>query len=574
MEFKDILNQYIATLNCAAKDLSKTTGLSYSVISRYRSGDRQPLIQSEQWKKLINGLYLLAKEKSLNLTKKSIESTFLASINNQIFDYQNFSSNFNELINTLKISVKELSRQITFDPSHISRIRNGERKPSNPNDFIQKICTYVVDKYNDENSFLIISQLLECEIDLLKNRDNYFNNLERWLISNTPSTKNSTIKFLNHLDSFNLSQYIKLTNFDKLKVINIPFYKINSRHYYGINGMKKGELDFFKATLLSKSKEPIFMCSDMPMEDMAQDVEFGKKWMFSIAMTLKKGLSLNIIHNLDRPYNEMMLGLESWIPIYMTGQVKPYYFSNYNDNIYHHLNYVSGVVSLTGECINNHHKQGKYYLSSNKKEVIYNKEKCSLLLKKAQSLMDIYLIHDQKEYTELLQQCCIINRPRYRILSSLPLFTIEEKLLISILKRNNVPISKQKKILNYRKKEIQMINTVIKKNTIIDTYYSLSEKDFTHEKVALSLENIFIDKSITYSYNEYMKHLNSTTVFANKNKNYQFIIKNDKIFNNIKVNMIQNNCVIISKSGNPIIHFVIKHPKLIKAIQNFSAPIH
>ena len=41
------------------------------------------------------------------------------------------------------------------------------------------------------------------------------------------------------------------------------------------------------------------MCSDMPMEDMAKDVDFGKKWMFAIAMSLKKGLHLNIIHNLD-----------------------------------------------------------------------------------------------------------------------------------------------------------------------------------------------------------------------------------------------------------------------------------
>lgn len=33
--------------------------------------------------------------------------------------------------------------------------------------------------------------------------------------------------------------------------------------------------------------------------------------MFGVAMSLKKGLNLNIIHNIDRPFNEMMLGLES-----------------------------------------------------------------------------------------------------------------------------------------------------------------------------------------------------------------------------------------------------------------------
>ena len=38
-----------------------------------------------------------------------------------------------------------------------------------------------------------------------------------------------------------------------------------------------------------------------------------------MAMMLKKGLHLNQIHNLDRSFEDMMLGLESWIPMYMTG---------------------------------------------------------------------------------------------------------------------------------------------------------------------------------------------------------------------------------------------------------------
>ena len=97
--------------------------------------------------------------------------------------------------------------------------------------------------------------------------------------------------------------------------------------------MKKGELDFFKATVLSKSMEDVFMCSDMPMEDMAKDLDFGKKWMFAIAMSLKKELHLNIIHNLDRPFNEMMLGLESWIPIYMTSQISPYYLKEVKNSL-------------------------------------------------------------------------------------------------------------------------------------------------------------------------------------------------------------------------------------------------
>ena len=37
----------------------------------------------------------------------------------------------------------------------------------------------------------------------------------------------------------------------------------------------------------------------------------------------EKGLHLNQIHDLNRSFEDMMPGLESWIPMYMTGQGLP-----------------------------------------------------------------------------------------------------------------------------------------------------------------------------------------------------------------------------------------------------------
>ena len=64
-----------------------------------------------------------------------------------------------------------------------------------------------------------------------------------------------------------------------------------------IQEMMEAELDFMKATVLSKSMEPVTMYSDMPLEEMAKDPEFPKKWMFGLAMMLKKGLHLNTVHS-------------------------------------------------------------------------------------------------------------------------------------------------------------------------------------------------------------------------------------------------------------------------------------
>lgn len=54
MDFKDKLNEYIIRLDCTAKDLAESSGLSAATLSRYRSGERIP--DSEQLANLINGM--------------------------------------------------------------------------------------------------------------------------------------------------------------------------------------------------------------------------------------------------------------------------------------------------------------------------------------------------------------------------------------------------------------------------------------------------------------------------------------------------------------------------------------
>ena len=557
--FKDVLNNYLNELKISSKELSLKSNISESVISRYRSGSRVP--NEEQILKLATAIYNISIVQNIDMyTKEIITETLLNSITKDDFDYDNFSGNLNELINILKINTNEMSRYITFDSSHISRIRYGKAKPSDPIEFSNKICNYIVTKYSTDSKLKLLS-ILNCTNKDIEDNNKLFLLLHNWL-TNNKTNKNYINDFLNNLDDFNLNDYIKVIKFDELKIPNIPFYRVKTKNYYGIEEMKNGELDFFKGTVLSKTMEDIFMCSDMPMEDMAKDTDFGKKWMFAIAMSLKKGLHLNIIHNLNRPFNEMMLGLESWIPIYMTGQVSPYYFKDNKNNIYEQLNYVSGSCALTGECIKGNHDKGKYYLTGNNKEVEYYKEKARLLLKKANSLMDIY--NDFDNYQHFLVKDSKVNGNRKRFLSTLPLFTIKDELLIDILKRNNISEDDIKQIVKYKKIEENNIKNILKNNVINDNIYILDDND----SLNFPIENIFCNQKIKYNYDEYLKHLEMTKKY--KNDNYKLNIVDNKTFKNITITIIENSHVIISKNSDPVIHFVIRHPKLVSAISNFN----
>lgn len=570
MNFKEVLNKYLKELNCSSKKLSNESGLSESVISRYRSGERTPVKNSEQLNKLTNALFNIAKDNNKNkYTFDKIESDFNSTLASDDFDYTTFSNNLNTLITSLNINTHEMSKYIVFDASHISRIRYGKAKPSNPVEFSNKICSYILNRYKNPDDINNLMMIIGCKKSDLSN-EKIYSTLFNWLTSEIVPVKNQISDFLHHLDSFNLDDYIKVIKFDELKVPSIPFYKAKTKHYYGIEEMKQGELNFFKGTVLSKSKEDIFMCSDMPMEDMAKDIDFGKKWMFAIAMCLKKGHHLNIIHNLDRPFNEMMLGLESWIPIYMTGQISPYYLSNLKNNIYNHLNYVSAAAALSGECINGFHNKGMYYLTTNKNEIEYYKEKSDLLLKKAKPLMEIYRESNIKEYHLFLKKDENIECDRTRYISSLPLFTISDELLIKILKRNKLTKEEINKIIKYKNNEFKYMNSILKKNKVFDYIYVIKENEFISDTPSLSLNNLFIDKTINYTYKEYIEHLKLTNEYAKNNKNYNILTEKDKTFKNIMITILKNNHVIISKNSNPTIHFVIRHPKLVAAIESFN----
>ena len=552
MKFNDVLNKYLNLIGCSSKDLAQVSQLSESIISRYKNGGRIP--NEENLKKISEALESLSEGE---YKAEDIYKDFEKTIFDSSVDFDIVRGNLNKLIETFNINARGLAKALNFDASYLSRIRNGERIPSNKEAFVSSLAAFVLKKYEIQSykdSYYLLFNEKE-KITLSKIRE--------WIITNKKEEVGDVDNFLSTLDEFNLNDYIKEIKFDELKVPNIPFYKARCKTYYGVEEMKKGELEFFKATVLSKSKEDIFMCSDMPMEDMAEDKEFGKKWMFAIAMCLKKGLHLNIIHNLDRPFNEMMLGLESWIPIYMTGQVSPYYLKEVKNSVYHHFNYVSGVVALTGECIKGYHDKGKYYLTNNSRELEYYREKSNLLLKKANPLMDIYSSEDLDKFERFLENESKTVGTRKRILATLPLFTISDPILKKILRENNIDSNDVSRIIRYKKEQEKVISTILKHSVITDNICKYNKNDFSDD-VYLDIDGI----KVKYKYEEYVEHFNSTKEFSKKNANYKISIS-EKTFSNITISILEDNYAIISKKSNPVIHFVIRHPKLVGAISEF-----
>lgn len=573
MTFSELLNQYIEQLSCSGKELSEACGLSPSVISRYRSGERIPSAGSEPVVKLARGISVLFAD-TKDMRAKEIRSALNDALRQESeLDVQSLTDNLNALIETLGIPPGELARALSYDASYISKIRTGQRRPADVTAFADGVAQYTVKRYTRQADWELLEGLMGCGSQSPCDPAASVQLLSAWLCSGGAPRKDAVEAFLEKLDDFDLNAYIRSIHFDDLKVPSMPLSMPVSRNYYGLAEMRQGELDFFKTTVLSSSAQPVFMCADTPMTDLAEDPEFPKKWMFGLAVMLKKGLHINIIHNLDRSFHEMMLGLESWIPLYMTGQVSPYYMKLSQNAVYNHLNYVSGAAALAGDCVAGFHREGRYYLTNKKRELAFYAKKADCLLTKALPLMDIFRAETKSGFEAFLKAEDEKAGSLRSILSSPPIYTLPKSLLIKILQRNGIPPEDQNAVLEYAAAQRQRMEQILVRSTVYDELYRLSSADFGKYPPVLSLTGMFYEKDICYTYEEYTEHIAATEEFAYSHTNYSVTMNLEKAFRNILITMREGEWVMLSKNQSPTIHFVIRHPKLRNAIENMELPV-
>lgn len=576
MKFSEKLNDYIKQLSCTGKDICNLSGISAASLSRYRNGERVPEFGTKSFEDLCCALAQISAQKGeLQITADAVKKAFVSCDDFVSTDKELLRKNFNTLLSALNVNLTQLCQYTNYDASAVFRIRNGSRKPGDAERFASAVASFVTRTMQMPSEIAAVAELIGCDIDEIYDLSVRYAKIKSWLLKKPvqKAESNSVSKFLNKLDDFDLNEYIKVIKFDELKVPSVPFQIPSSKTYFGIKEMMESELDFLKSTVLSKSSAPVIMYSDMPMTEMAKDPEFPKKWMFGMAMMLKKGLHLHQIHNLDRSFDEMMLGLESWIPMYMTGQISPYYFKNAPNDVFLHFLKVSGIAALSGEAVAGYHSDGKYYLTKVKREVEYYRKRAEEMLKNAYPLMEIYRSERKNELNAFLLADIKTAGKRRSILSSLPLYTISDELLNRILTRNNINAELKEKIKEYAKTQRKRMKKILETERIEDEIPDFVQENFTKSPPMLELSGIFCEEDIPYNEEEYTAHLKESMAFAEQNPNYTLKCSTAHAFNNLKIIIHEGQWVMVSKGKTPAIHFVIRHPKLRSAIECFIPPI-
>lgn len=583
MGFAEEFGRCIDELGCCAVDLSDLTGLSRSTISRYRNGSRLPSEESiPQLAEALVRASAISADISLadTSTPPGLDVALIEEISRRLsqsfrsdqpeYDYELFRERMNALIDALGITLSDLSNALNHDPSHLSRIRTGRRRPGDPRVLAAGLAGYISRTYTSEADLRTIEQAISFRsVPTSCAPDFPGAGLEialfNWLMEGQREASRDIVSFARTLDEFSPADYTWRRILSSIALPAAPFRIPPQRDYLGERELREGELDFLMATLMARNAREMLIYSDFPIETSLADKSFMKRWVSGVALLLKRGVHLDMVHCLDRPLGELIAGLEAWVPFYMTGQISGHYLPQVAGQPFHHLLMASKAAVLTGSCVRGRHEFAKARLVRRKKDVAREVESAAAMLELAKPLVKAFDERHNRDFLKAIEEDLPRASELLILVTSPPVFVMSDELLERILANSGIGEREGRLVLADVRRERALIESFLAHGSVRVNMATLSRTAFEERPVTLVSPSIRCKKPLSYAYSDYTRHIAELCACQERFDSLSVASVSHAPYRNLHVVVCDDAWAAFIKGRSPVTHFLLCHPHLVQA---------
>ena len=319
--------------------LAAYAGCSESNFSRLKSGSRLPSRDSTTVRRFAEALYSCAADNAMTGELASFvgaaddqKETVCSAVTDWLFsddidpsqfdrlgyDPAAFGDKLNSAMDLAGISNSRLARYSNVDPSYISRMRSGKRMPKNNPELIDKLCEVIVLRAAELGRGEALCKLMDAAPEMLPAEQS--RQLAAWLYDRSSSSELLLVKkLISNITVADSWAGTRLPSFDEIADESILNEKADT--YQGIDGIRRAVIRFLGGTAFSGGE--LILYSDQSMAWMQHD--YLPVWAALMRECLNRGVRIKIIHNISRSPSEMISAVSSWLPLYMSGMIEPYY---------------------------------------------------------------------------------------------------------------------------------------------------------------------------------------------------------------------------------------------------------
>ena len=228
----------------------------------------------------------------------------------------------------------------------------------------------------------------------------------KWLF-HTSKEEDSIIadakRMLYSLDSFKVAP--TKTNELAEHVVSSTILEEDKTVYCGIKGLRTACIRLLSRAITSNAHELWLYC-DFDMAWMTTDKTFWEMWSTLMAECVQKKIHIHIVHCLMRRMDEMLVAIEGWLPLYMSGMVDSYYCTHNTHIAFSHILFVCPKVVAIEACnVSGTEVNGRYRYHTDQEELAFYETSFNKFLTNACPLVKVY-----EQAPEVMKKASLIIR--------------------------------------------------------------------------------------------------------------------------------------------------------------------
>ncbi len=585
--FGEKVNRLFALLEITAADCARIAHCDKSHISRMASGARVPKNGGAAAWRLVEGIYLWAEKKervdalcrAIGCENKSSAAGIRAQLMVWLYDgeepaagrmkrpkekapYRAFGERLGAVMELAGVSNIRLSRALSIDPSYISRFCSGLRSPKANPKLMNDICVFLLGRLDEQGKLDRLSGLIGMSAEALSDREQALESLYVWLYHTEKTDSKPFVEgLIDQIESF--SGDIKAPPLSFEEAADSEILAEEAQTYYGAAGLQRAVLRFLGNVVLRWERE-LLLYSDQSMEWMVSDPAFRAKWATLMALCVTGGVKITIIHNVNRNLPEMADAIKSWLPLYPSGMIQPYYCRSRVGERFSATRFICpGYACISGcNVIGAENKTGMYRFDTDPRQLEAHEAAFRALLDRSGQLAQV---HSTEETGRL-------GDPDVNALSvlcsTLSLASMPEDTLLSALGRAGADDALKERI---RRIQIQQL-AVLERD---------AKTGYLHEYVPLSSDDALFGGAVpmdipglalAYTPEEYAAHIRNILSLSDRLMGYRVIPLPEPLFADIKV-IISDRAVAITRLKPPYFTVQFEHPDLCRAFAAYAGRI-
>ncbi|GHV96428.1 hypothetical protein AGMMS50293_27480 [Spirochaetia bacterium] len=587
------LNEALRALDITTASLSRESGINPALISRYRSGERPLPANGKHLQAICTAAARLS---SVSDRPGKLPAAFIELLSLEVDDTDikledvlyswlkqsktpqrkksarpvSFNEKLDVLMNTLEVSNSQLARSINIDSSAISRYRRGRRLPITSSGIIENVSRFFCDlgmKRTHQRIRIMELANLDGGAETL-GAESLYKNLYNWF-SETDNTDTSggMAGFLSSVGNF---QYSGFTPIPLEQIAPLAAAPEGRESYWGTEGLQKAVIRFLYHVAIQEKPQTLYLHSDQSMAWMIVDPKFTAIWASLMVHTLTRGHTIIIIHAINRDDKELMAAIARWVPLYLIGGIKPYYFRSIEQSRYRNTMFICKEFScISSSCLAGMEDKTEYLYDTDSRRLSVIQEQFERLLASCNSLSTIFTAKNIQSFIPYESAFWLEESSITALLPSLSLATMPESLLQSMLDRSGLPKETKQKILDYYSKNEKWTLRQIASGKLEELIAIPDNKTIACGKVFTDIPLWILPNPLAYTTEEYQNHLAHIHRLESHNANYRLWPLSANPFQNIKILHKKNIQTLIIKTDTPSGAFFFENPYMCGGFDNF-----